>query len=218
METAQQLAEEVFESLRRHVMMARLAPSGGGVMGLLKVRQSYSVSRNRPLYLDFAHQDGIQLVTEPALTTQQIDNQLSTFGPGTEIFRWFNRAWIPSFYEEWNGDYRHRLATILDKKSDDVKVGYFGDLRLIRNDIIHHKARVEESDRRKCGVLKWFDSGEEVILENTHYAELFDYFPWGKFGAAVPPPAPPSPVNTSIPSTPLGALQWLQSGGGFMER
>lgn len=47
MEDAQQLAEAVFESLRRHVMMARLAPSGGAVMALLKVRQSYSVSRHR---------------------------------------------------------------------------------------------------------------------------------------------------------------------------
>lgn len=107
MEDAQQLAEAVFESLRRHVMMARLAPSGGAVMALLKVRQSYSVSRHRPIYLDFAHRDGIQLVVEPTLTTEQIDNHLTTFGPGTEIFRWFNRAWIPSFYEEWDGDWRY---------------------------------------------------------------------------------------------------------------
>ncbi|MGZ0145289.1 hypothetical protein G8767_12730 [Rhodococcus sp. IC4_135] len=216
MEDAQQLAEAVFESLRRHVMMARLAPSGGAVMALLKVRQSYSVSRHRPIYLDFAHRDGVQLVVEPTLTTEQIDNQLTTFGPGTEIFRWFNRAWIPSFYEEWDGDYRHRLAVLLEKKADQVKVGYFGDLRLIRNDIIHHKAQVTEADRSKCSVLQWFDRGNEIELNNSHYTELFDKFPWNKFGATTPEPASPTPVNTTIPASPLAALQWLQRNGGFV--
>ncbi|PXX53902.1 hypothetical protein DFR70_12623 [Nocardia tenerifensis] len=216
MSEPQAIAEELFESLRRHVLMARLAPSGGALFAITKMQQSYSVSRYRPLYFDFAHPvDGIRLTPEPGLSTIQIDNQTMPFGPGGEYHNWFNRAWIPSFYEEWNAYFKPRFAPLLGKTSpDDVKVGYFGDLRLIRNDVIHHKGKVAEGYRAKCSVLKWFDKGEEVVLGHAQYAELFEQFPWAKLGAAVPAPPAPAPVDTRLGTTPYEVLQQVRRNPG----
>ncbi|MGW3545993.1 hypothetical protein ACWDNI_36395 [Nocardia niigatensis] len=170
MSESQAIAEELFESLRRHVLMARLAPGGGAVFAITKMRQYHN---------------------------------------------WFNRAWIPSFYEEWNAHFKPRFAPLLGKTSpDDVKIGYFGDLRLIRNDVIHHKGKVIEGHREKCFVLKWFDKGEEVILDHARYAELFEQFPWAKLGAAVPAPPPPAPVDTRLGATPYEVLQQVRRNPG----
>ncbi|WP_040818052.1 hypothetical protein [Nocardia jiangxiensis] len=216
MSDMQELAEEIFESLRRHVLMARLSPAGGAFFAIMKLRQSYSTSRNRPLFFNLTFSAENQaLVTEPTLSTVQIDRQTEMFGPSGEYSRWFNRAWIPSFFAEWEGDYRHRLAPLLGKSSgEDVRIGYFGDLRLLRNDIIHHKAKTDEAARAKCVVLKWFEQGEEIALNPSHYADLFGLFPWEKLGAVVPDPPAPKPVDTRLPTTPFEALMQLRRNPG----
>ncbi|MFE3001997.1 hypothetical protein ACFXG4_44365 [Nocardia sp. NPDC059246] len=167
---------------------------------MTKIRQSYSVSRNRPLYFELADPvQGMELVTRPTLATVQIENQTKQFGPDGEYYRWFNRA----------------LAPLLGKDdSQDVKIGYFGDLRLLRNDIIHHKAQVSDARREKRVVLKWFDEGEEIAPDHTHYAELFSGFPWAELGAVVPDPPPLAPVDTRLASTPFDALMQLPGNPG----
>ncbi|MFE3055784.1 hypothetical protein [Nocardia sp. NPDC059239] len=194
---SQAIAEELFESLRRHVMMARLSPAGGALFALTKIRQSYSVSRNRPLYFELADPvQGMELVTRPTLATVQIDNQTKQFGPDGEYYRWFNRAAGTATRQGRSAGCQDRL------------------LRLLRHDIIHHKARVSDARREKRVVLKWFDEGEEIAPGRTHYADLFSGFPWAELGAVVLDPPPLAPVDTRLASTPFDALMQLPGNPG----
>lgn len=197
-------------------MMARLSPAGGALFAMQKLQQSYSVSRNIPLYFELADPvKGMALVATSSLSAVQIDNQTAPFGPGGEYHRWFNRAWIPSFYEDWDGHYKARVAPLLGKaKPADVKIGYFGDLRLLRNDVIHHKGQVIDAVREKCVVFKWFGDGEEIVLAHTHYAQLFTEFPWAKLGAVEPAPPAPAPVDRRLPATPLEAVLYMRNRAG----
>jgi hypothetical protein len=45
----------------------------------------------------------------------------------------------------------------------DLKVPVLGDIRLLRNDIVHHNA-VATPRIAKCEVLKWFAPGDHIQL------------------------------------------------------
>lgn len=63
---------------------------------------------------------------------------------------------------------RPQIATIRGVKPDDVKVNALGDLRLIRNSIIHNKGVLSSTDHAKLKKLaSHFKPDEKIAL--THY-------------------------------------------------
>jgi hypothetical protein len=49
---------------------------------------------------------------------------------------------------------------------DSLKVPLMGDLRLVRDDIIHHRGFVTKKTDTKLELLKQFKEGDEIVLDD----------------------------------------------------
>lgn len=68
---------------------------------------------------------------------------------------------ITQIYQYWNDKYRGEIEVALGMKKNDLKANVFGDIRLMRNSIVHHRAiALKEID--KCEVYQWFKEGDEI--------------------------------------------------------
>lgn len=93
-------------------------------------------------------------------------------GAFTDIFA---KALIVLMYTEWDELYRHNMAQELGVKASDLKSDLMGDLRHIRNWIVHNKSRVDA----KCKAIKllpWSLSEDEVLnINKEQMAQLMDH-------------------------------------------
>ncbi len=109
---------------------------------------------------------------------------LSMFGPGFDLNDVLRRegeaeqlafkGWVEQVYNHlWEGKFRNELKAgfkgpgIIRPEGDAI-----GDLRLIRNDLIHNHGVASEEYSGKCTVLKWFEPGEDIVLGMRH---VFDF-------------------------------------------
>ena len=97
-----------------------------------------------------------------------VDQNLSDDGM---IVTSLGRQWIVSIYAHWEHEYRKRFAVSQNVSIDEFKVPIFGDLRLIRNDIVHNRGIASDSMQR-CEVLRWFSSGDSIRLTSEHLREF----------------------------------------------
>jgi hypothetical protein len=68
-------------------------------------------------------------------------------------------------FEYWESEHRALIASALafgDRK--DVKVPVLGDLRLLRQDVIHHRGIVRSETSMKLAVLNGFVAGQQLCL------------------------------------------------------
>jgi hypothetical protein len=68
---------------------------------------------------------------------------------------------IVNLFQLWEDHYRGRLASALDVQKNDLKVAVFGDLRVLRNAIIHSLG-IATPQVAKCEVLRWFKPGDPI--------------------------------------------------------
>lgn len=71
----------------------------------------------------------------------------------------------------WEDCYRDRLAKECGVDKNNVKLDIMGDLRLIRNSIIHHRG-IAKKDVEKCKLLTWFREGEEIVVTPQHFEQV----------------------------------------------
>ena len=55
-------------------------------------------------------------------------------------------------------------------------VPLFGDMRLIRNDIIHNRGIASRNKSGRCEVLKWFVEGEVIRIASHHIDDFVRKF------------------------------------------
>lgn len=76
-------------------------------------------------------------VEQHRTTQEQLKRRVSECGRDCiEVANMF----IVSIYQYWEDEYRKRIARHLGKKRNELKMDIFGDLRWLRNSIIHHSA------------------------------------------------------------------------------
>ena len=69
-----------------------------------------------------------------------------------------------SIYQFWEDQYRQDIAAALDKaEKNELRVPVMGDLRYLRQSIIHNSG-IAVSDVERCEVLRWFRRGERIAL------------------------------------------------------
>jgi hypothetical protein len=82
-------------------------------------------------------------------------------------------------YEYWEISVRNGIAKELEIKRDKLKSDIFGDLRLIRNDIIHNRSVSSKERSQKCLILNRFKEGEQIVITSGIFdvicGEIFDY-------------------------------------------
>ena len=101
---------------------------------------------------------------------------------GGAIEQWLLKAWIVEIYQLWEDRYRKDfcdLAGIRDTNPGVIRpqMDPLGDLRLIRNDLVHGaKPKADESAR--CTVLRWFKKGEKIGLGLHHVLDFINQMNW----------------------------------------
>ena len=84
------------------------------------------------------------------------------------------KGWVEQVYHHiWESRYRNELRRAFEgpnairPESDPI-----GDLRLIRDDLIHNGGVANSDKTGKCSVLKWFKPGDRIVLGMRH---VFDF-------------------------------------------
>jgi hypothetical protein len=80
---------------------------------------------------------------------------------------------IVTLFQFWEGEFRPRLAELRRVTIDEIQVDEWGDLRILRNAIIHNKG-VANSDVAKMKVFRWFSDGLPISLTKTRFKSLIE--------------------------------------------
>ncbi len=89
------------------------------------------------------------------------------------------QQWLVYVYTAWEHDFRRRLAKAHGCSEGALRFPLLGDLRLLRNDVIHHHGIATLRNTGSCQTVgHWFREGDPIILRGEHYAEFMRLFPW----------------------------------------
>lgn len=90
-----------------------------------------------------------------------------------------SQQWIVFFYAKWEDHFRKRLAAAHGCKPEQVLVPLFGDLRRIRNDVVHAQGFASAEHTGRCEVLShWFEVGDEITFSAWQHREFESLIPW----------------------------------------
>jgi hypothetical protein len=88
------------------------------------------------------------------------------------------QQWIVYVYAAWEHEFRPRLAAVY--RCDEGRLAYplLGDLRHLRNDVVHHRGIATARNTGRCDVIRhWFVPGDVISLRGEHFAEFVYAFP-----------------------------------------
>lgn len=80
---------------------------------------------------------------------------------------------IVILYQYWEDHFRNLIATSLNRNKNDIQIQLFGDIKFIRESIIHHRG-IAKPEIRNCQILKWFKKGEPIDVTNDMFEEMID--------------------------------------------
>jgi hypothetical protein len=99
--------------------------------------------------------------------------------------------WIAYVFAGWQEGFRPRLAACHGCPKADLRYPVLGDLRHLRNDVIHHRGVATAHNTGRCTVLgHWFAEGEVIRLRDEHFVEFRTLLPWDRMAAGPRRPSP----------------------------
>ena len=78
---------------------------------------------------------------------------------------------LAMIYSYWEDRYRVQLAQIRGVAKDDIKSDVMSDIRHLRNSIIHNRG-VATKEVQNCKVLRWFNEGDRVFLNQQMFLQM----------------------------------------------
>lgn len=92
---------------------------------------------------------------------------------GGNIHARLTQQLIVTVFTGWDAHHQARIAEARGLKTDELKSDYFGDLRLLRNDIVHSRGLVKRSVRCVGEVLfRGLKTGDLIYLGDDELANL----------------------------------------------
>lgn len=79
---------------------------------------------------------------------------------------------IVLLFEYWESEHRSKVATAMGIDRDKLKIPFIGDLRLLRQDVIHHQGIVRDETVKKLEVLGSFTQGAAIVMSGTEVEDL----------------------------------------------
>ncbi len=79
--------------------------------------------------------------------------------------------WLVTVFAYWEHECRPRIAKVYRVSVDEIKEPVFGDLRLIRNDILHNKG-IASAKIRNCKVLQWFSPDQRIQITSENIKDF----------------------------------------------
>jgi hypothetical protein len=116
----------------------------------------------------------------------RVSEALAKVAPNGPVDRWLGQQWIVFTFTIWEHDYRCRLAAAHGVSPSAIAHPLLGDLRLLRNDVVHHGGIATDRNAGRCAVLRWFRPGDDIAITGERFVEFVDLFPWQEL--ASPPP------------------------------
>ena len=85
------------------------------------------------------------------------------------------RGWVDGVYQLWESRFRSRMRDALaGPGAIRPCADALGDLRHIRNDLLHNDAVASRERSGHCTVLKWFEPGERIVLGMRHVLDFLN--------------------------------------------
>ena len=86
------------------------------------------------------------------------------------------KGWVEQVYNcVWDARYRNHLKTMFEGQNIIRPEGDpIGDLRHIRNDLVHRAAVASADETGKCKILSWFQLGETMVLGMRHVLDFLN--------------------------------------------
>lgn len=78
---------------------------------------------------------------------------------------------IVFIYQLWEDNYRSRFSNALGLSKDDLKADVFGDLRYLRQSIVHNQSRAI-SEVEKCRLIKWYSHQDNIFITFGQFIEI----------------------------------------------
>ncbi len=78
-------------------------------------------------------------------------------------FQLLGNLCVVALFSWWEDHYRQHFADYLGKAKNEIEIPILGDIRLLRNGIVHSRGRATEEINR-CEVVKWFKPGERILI------------------------------------------------------
>jgi hypothetical protein len=82
------------------------------------------------------------------------------------------QRFIVDLYTFWEDGYRSKIAAALNRDRSTILSDVFGDIRLMRNSIVHHLG-IALPDIAKCKILNWFQPDDTIdISEHAKFHQM----------------------------------------------
>ena len=128
-------------------------------------------SARRGSFSSFAKPPGVDVLL--VLSGQSFDPH-DMLDPEGEAEQLAFKGWVEQVYNHiWEAQYRNQLKDALGGGNAIRPLGQpFGELGLIRNDLIHNKGIASADKTGRCTLLRWFKPGDRIVLGMHH---VFDF-------------------------------------------
>jgi hypothetical protein len=108
---------------------------------------------------------------------------LNDVAKGGPVETTLGQQWLVSVFTAWEHNFRRRLATAHGVDESQITAPVLGDLRHLRNDVVHHHGIATAENTGKCLVLRhWVAVGDPIRLSGEHFDELMRIFPLDSLG------------------------------------
>ena len=90
------------------------------------------------------------------------------------------QQWIVRVYTGWDAEFRKRVAAAHGVDVNGVQADFFGDLRRLRNDIVHHRGVVTKNNGARCKTIsnRRLTPGDPVYLRDDEFQQMHLRVPW----------------------------------------
>lgn len=113
-----------------------------------------------------------------------LSQALQLMRDGGPIEARLSQQWIVSTFSAWDEWIRPRLAKVHGCDERELVFPLFGDLRQLRNDVVHHGGIVTAKNAGKCKFFgNWLSAGDEILLTADALGLFLRLMPWSEMEA-----------------------------------
>lgn len=94
--------------------------------------------------------------------------------PGGAVLNLLGCMWIVTLYTTWDTRFRRLLAEATSRSSRDIRWHAMGDLRRLRNDVVHHRGIATKAESGKCEILTWALPDQPISVTPLRTARFSD--------------------------------------------
>jgi len=90
---------------------------------------------------------------------------------GGENYRFIGNIALITIYEYWENSCRNKLASYHGVKQKHIRSQIFGDLRILRNSIIHHRG-IALPEIEKCKEFNWYKTDDAIFINGDQMEDI----------------------------------------------